>query len=64
MTDRFLESFDFRDDVDKESIDLSGAHSWDITSVHARDKVLVDFRREGIEVEVIGMNQATVRSVT
>lgn len=64
LTDRFLESFDFREDVDKESIDLSGAHSWDITAVHARDKVGVDFRREGIEVEVIGMNQATVPSVT
>lgn len=49
LTDRFLESFDFREDVDKESIDLSGAHSWDITAVHARDKVVVDCRRQVIE---------------
>ncbi|RRQ24591.1 SulP family inorganic anion transporter [Guyparkeria sp. SCN-R1] len=62
-TEKFLESFDFKDDVDKVSIDLSKAHFWDITAVHALDKVVVDFRREGIEVEVIGMNQATATIV-
>ncbi len=62
-TEKFLESFDFKDDVDKVSIDLSKAHFWDITSVGALDKVVVDFRREGIEVEVIGMNQATATIV-
>ncbi len=62
-TEKFLESFDFKDDVDKVSIDLSKAHFWDITAVRALDKVVVDFRREGIEVEVIGMNQATATIV-
>ncbi|MFN2380957.1 MAG: SulP family inorganic anion transporter [Guyparkeria sp.] len=62
-SEKFLESFDFKDDVDKVSIDLSKAHFWDITSVRALDKVVVDFRREGIEVEVIGMNEATATIV-
>ncbi|MFP4252317.1 MAG: SulP family inorganic anion transporter [Guyparkeria sp.] len=62
-TEKFLESFDFKDDVDKVTIDLSKAHFWDITSVGALDKVVIDFRREGIEVEVIGMNEATATIV-
>lgn len=41
------------------TIDLSAAHFWDITSVSALDKVVVKFRREGTQVELIGMNQAT-----
>ena len=62
-TEKFLESFDFKDDVDKVTIDLSRAHFWDITAVRTLDKVVVDFRREGIEVEVIGMNEATATIV-
>ncbi|MBN2873346.1 MAG: SulP family inorganic anion transporter [Halothiobacillaceae bacterium] len=62
-TEKFLESFDFKDDVDKVTIDLTRAHFWDITAVRALDKVVIDFRREGIEVEVIGMNQATATIV-
>ncbi|MGM0516742.1 MAG: SulP family inorganic anion transporter [Pseudomonadota bacterium] len=62
-TEKFLESFDFKDDVDKVTVDLTRAHFWDITAVRALDKVVVDFRREGIEVEVVGMNQATATIV-
>jgi len=62
-TEKFLESFDFKDDVDKVTIDLSRAHFWDITAVRTLDKVVVDFRREGIEVEVVGMNEATATIV-
>jgi len=62
-SEKFLESFDFKDDVDKVTIDLSRAHFWDITAVRTLDKVVVDFRREGIEVEVVGMNQATATIV-
>ena len=41
------------------TIDLTQAHFWDITSVSALDKVVIRFRREGAEVELIGMNDAT-----
>jgi SulP family sulfate permease len=58
-SDQFAQSFDFKEVLDEVTIDLSQAHFWDITSVAALDKVVIKFRREGAEVNVIGMNQAT-----
>lgn len=57
--DKFIESFDFREALDKVTINLDRAHFWDITSVTALDRVILKFRREGTEVEVQGMNKAT-----
>ncbi|MFX4228740.1 MAG: SulP family inorganic anion transporter [Porticoccaceae bacterium] len=57
--DKFSESFDFKEVVNHVTIDLSHAHFWDITAVAALDKVVIKFRREGTEVEVLGMNEAT-----
>jgi len=57
--DKFVGSFDFKEAVDNVVIDLKRAHFWDITSVSALDKVVLKLRREGAEVEVIGMNAAT-----
>jgi len=56
--ERFINSFDFKEVVDKVVIDLNRAHFWDITGVSALDKVVIKFRREGAEVEVIGLNEA------
>ncbi|WLD58428.1 SulP family inorganic anion transporter [Salinispirillum sp. LH 10-3-1] len=58
-SDKFISSFDFREAIDKVVIDLSHAHFWDITAVGALDKVVLKFRREGTEVEVIGLNEAS-----
>ena len=44
-------------------IDVSRAHFWDITAVSALDKVMVKFRREGTEVEVVGLNEASATMV-
>ncbi|MAR92044.1 MAG: sodium-independent anion transporter [Pseudomonadales bacterium] len=57
--DHFMESFDFKEVVDRVTIDLHQAHFWDITSVAALDKVVIKFRREGTEVDIIGMNEAS-----
>ncbi len=57
--DRFVASFDFKEVIEKVRIDVSRAHFWDITAVSALDKVVVKFRREGTEVEVIGLNEAS-----
>lgn len=57
--DHFMESFDFKEVVDRITIDLHQAHFWDITSVATLDKVVIKFRREGAEVDIIGMNEAT-----
>jgi sulfate permease, SulP family len=39
------------------------AHFWDITAVSALDKVVLKFKREGTEVEVIGLNEASATMV-
>ena len=57
--DRFAASFDFREVIDKVTIDVSRAHIWDVSGVAALDKVVLRFRREGTEVEVIGLNEAS-----
>ncbi|EHJ2945424.1 SulP family inorganic anion transporter, partial [Escherichia coli] len=57
--DRFTSHFDFREAIENVVIDVSHAHFWDITSVSALDKVVIKFRREGTEVEIRGMNEAT-----
>ncbi len=62
-SDKFVSSFDFKEAVDKVVIDLSRAHFWDITAVAALDKVVIKFRREGTEVEIVGMNEASATIV-
>ncbi len=58
-TDDFNAAFDFKEALDKVTIDVSRAHIWDISSVAALDIVILKFRREGAEVEIIGLNQAS-----
>ncbi|MBU2954315.1 SulP family inorganic anion transporter [Marinobacter sp. F3R08] len=62
-SEKFMESFDFKEAVDNVVIDLSRAHFWDITAVGALDKAVIKFRREGAEVEVIGLNEASATIV-
>jgi SulP family sulfate permease len=57
--ERFVNAFDFREVIEKVRIDVSRAHFWDITAISALDKVVVKFRREATEVEVIGLNEAS-----
>lgn len=57
--ERFVNAFDFREVIEKVRIDVSRAHFWDITAISALDKVVVKFRREATEVEVIGLNDAS-----
>ncbi len=59
----FMNSFDFREVIEKVKIDVSKAHFWDITAVSALDKVVLKFRREGADVEIIGLNQASATMV-
>lgn len=58
-SENFIDSFDFKEAVDKVVIDLTNAHFWDITAVSSLDRVVIKFRREGAEVELVGMNAAT-----
>lgn len=61
--ERFAESFDYKEVIDAVRIDVSRAHFWDITAVSALDKVVLKFRREGTEVEVLGLNAASATLV-
>ena len=61
--ERFINAFDFKEVIEKVRIDVSRAHFWDITAVSALDKVVIKFRREATEVEVIGMNEASATMV-
>lgn len=55
----FINSFDYKEVIDEVTIDVGRAHFWDITAVSALDKVVIKFKREGTEVEVVGMNEAS-----
>ncbi len=57
--DSFNDAFDFREAVEKVVIDVSDAHIWDISSVTALDMVVLKFRREGADVEIVGLNEAS-----
>jgi SulP family sulfate permease len=56
---RFIQAFDFKEVNERVVIDLEQAHFWDLTAVGALDKVVMKFRREGAEVELVGMNEAS-----
>ncbi|MEC9434073.1 MAG: SulP family inorganic anion transporter [Pseudomonadota bacterium] len=57
--DRFAKAFDFREALDRVTIDVSRAHIWDISSVAALDMIVLKFRREGAEVDILGLNAAS-----
>lgn len=54
-----INAFDFRESVERVVIDLTHAHLWDQSSVDAIDKVVLRFRRRGVQVELIGLNEAS-----
>ena len=62
-TDQFNKAFDFKEVVGKVVIDVSHAHFWDITAVSALDRVVLKFRREGTDVEIVGLNEASATIV-
>lgn len=59
----FGRGFDFREALDRVRIDVSHAHFWDLSAVAALDKVVLKFRREGTQVDVIGLNEASATMV-
>ena len=55
----FTNAFDFREVLEKVIIDVSRAHIWDISAVASLDMIVLKFRREGAEVEIVGINEAS-----
>lgn len=56
--DVFAASFEYHGRPKRVEIDMTDAHLWDLTGVAAVDKVVFRYRKEGAEVDLIGMNAA------
>src|SRR5690606_33658609 len=61
--DKFVASFDFKEAVDRVTIDVSRAHFWDISAIHVLDKVILKFRRDATAVVIVGLNEASTTLV-
>jgi SulP family sulfate permease len=55
----FIRGFDFTETIERIEIEFTHAHIWDISSISALDKIVMKYRRKGIEVELIGLNEAS-----
>ena len=55
----FLKFFNFREDLELVKIDLTHAHLWDQSAIAAIDKVVLNFRRNGTAVDLVGLNEAS-----
>ena len=61
--DIFADRFELRDTARRVAIDLTAAHLWDVTAVAALEGVVTKLRRHGIQVELIGLNEASATLV-
>jgi SulP family sulfate permease len=62
-TDAFMKSFDFKEVLERVTIDVSQAHFWDISAIAALDQAVLKFRREGAKVVVVGINEASATMI-
>ena len=61
--DQFSDQFDFKEVIENVTIDMTQAHFWDLTGIAALDKVVLKFRREGTDVKILGLNEASTTLV-
>jgi len=57
--EEFLAYFDFEEELERVTVDLTHAHLWDQAAVNAIDRVVLKFRRHGADVELLGLNEAS-----
>ncbi|CAN7665600.1 SulP family inorganic anion transporter [Bosea sp. LjRoot9] len=62
-TESFLAGFAFDERPERVTINLTHAHFWDISAIAALDKAVLRFRRNGAEVTMIGLNEASATMV-
>jgi SulP family sulfate permease len=58
-SEALVAEFDFKEAISAVRLDLSHAHFWDITAIEALDRIVHKFRRNGIAVDVTGLNRAS-----
>jgi SulP family sulfate permease len=52
-----LSTFNFKEEIDTVTVDLSNAHLWDDSAVGAIDKIILKYRQNGTEVRIMGLNK-------
>ncbi|WP_343682541.1 SulP family inorganic anion transporter [Acinetobacter baylyi] len=58
-SERFAKAFDFQEKVAHVIIDLTHSHIWDVTTVASLDHIVDKFQKNGIQVTVKGLNEAS-----
>ena len=58
-SEKFMQGFNFQEPISKVIIDLTHSHIWDVTSVAMLDSVVNKFQRNGVNVTVRGLNEAS-----
>lgn len=61
--ENFTAQFNLKENIANVTIDMTQAHFWDLTGVGALDKVALKMRKLGVDVDIIGMNQASATIV-
>lgn len=56
-TTKFIESFDYTDNVNMVNIDLSHVRIWDESAVDAIDKVVIKLHKNGVKTNLLGMSK-------
>ncbi|MGO4336096.1 SulP family inorganic anion transporter [Labrys sp. KB_33_2] len=59
----FSDAVDVQEPIERIVIDVGAAHFWDISAVGALDRIVLKARRQGREVEVVGLNEASATLV-
>lgn len=62
-SEKFIDAFDFQEAIANVIIDLNQAHFWDITAVLAVDKVVLKFKKAGVNVTLLGLNEASATMI-
>ncbi|MGY6269582.1 SulP family inorganic anion transporter [Achromobacter denitrificans] len=62
-SEALVSEFDFKEDIKVALLDLSHAHFWDITAIDTLDRIVHKFRRNGVEVKLLGLNRASATLV-
>ena len=56
---KFYDFFDFKESIKIVELDVNHAHFWDVTSVNMFNQVIKKFELQGIDVQVMGLNEAS-----
>ena len=62
-TTKFIDSFDYNEKVNSIDIDFSNGIVWDESAVDAIDKVVIKYHKNGVKVNIIGLNDKSLNLI-